>query len=399
MPKYEKLSQATSEAICRARETGQHHALSFPDEKVIRRRDLAKDTATVWRPTFVHDIDKIMHCPFYNRYTDKTQVFSLYKNDDITRRSLHVQLVSRISRTIGAALHLNLDLIEAIALGHDIGHPPFAHTGEAYLDELYHAHTGRHFFHNVHSVRVLDTIYPYNISLQTLGGILTHNGELLCEEYRPQPIGSFEAFDQILEQCYVSREFTQALMPSTLEGIVVRISDVIAYLGKDRQDAARARIAGEGDFAPLLIGSRNAEIIHNMIVNIVENSYGEGVIRMDDAHFAALAAAKEENYRRIYLSDAVRSVFDSTVAPMMEALYHRLLSDLLAGREDSPIFTHHIAYVNAAHYTRRTPYEETEPTQLVVDYIASMTDGYFVELYGHLFGKTPETAAYHGYFD
>ena len=106
MPKYEKLSEATSEAIKLARETGIYTNVSFPDSLVVRRHNLAKDTATVWRPTFVHDIDKIIHCPFYNRYTDKTQVFSLYKNDDITRRSLHVQLVSRISRTIGAALHL-----------------------------------------------------------------------------------------------------------------------------------------------------------------------------------------------------------------------------------------------------------------------------------------------------
>ena len=160
MPKYEKLSETVSEAIRLARETGEYTDVSFPDSLVVRRQNLSKDAPTVWRPTFVHDIDKIIHCPFYNRYTDKTQVFSLYKNDDITRRSLHVQLVSRISRTIGAALHLNLDLIEAIALGHDMGHPPFAHTGEAYLDELYFSNTGRHFFHNVHSVRVLDKIYP-----------------------------------------------------------------------------------------------------------------------------------------------------------------------------------------------------------------------------------------------
>ena len=98
MPKYEKLSETVSEAIRLARETGEYTDVSFPDSLVVRRQNLAKDAPTVWRPTFVHDIDKIIHCPFYNRYTDKTQVFSLYKNDDITRRSLHVQLVSRISR-------------------------------------------------------------------------------------------------------------------------------------------------------------------------------------------------------------------------------------------------------------------------------------------------------------
>ena len=160
MPKYEALSPALTANIVQDRLDGKPLRVGYENSSVIRRKSIASDSATVWRPPFVHDIDKILHCPFYNRYTDKTQVFSLIKNDDITRRSLHVQLVSRIARTIGGALGLNLDLIEAIALGHDIGHPPFAHSGEAYLCELYHQHTGRYFFHNVHSVRVLDVMFP-----------------------------------------------------------------------------------------------------------------------------------------------------------------------------------------------------------------------------------------------
>ena len=140
------------------------------------------DKANVWRKPFIRDIDKIMHCPYFNRYADKTQVFSLYKNDDITRRNLHVQLVSRIARTIGATLHLNLDLIEAIALGHDMGHTPFGHTGEKILDSLYFTNANRHFAHNIQSVRVLDKIFNYNVSLQTLDGIAGHNGEIEKEK-------------------------------------------------------------------------------------------------------------------------------------------------------------------------------------------------------------------------
>ena len=140
MPKFEVLSREITDQIEQAKKTGVYTDVSFHDDRVVRRRDLAKDKATVWRPTFVHDIDKILHCPYYNRYTDKTQVFSLYKNDDITRRALHVQLVSRTARTIGKALNLNLDLIEAISLGHDIGHTPFGHMGEKFLDELYCEH-------------------------------------------------------------------------------------------------------------------------------------------------------------------------------------------------------------------------------------------------------------------
>ena len=149
MPKYEEVKKEIADQIERAKREHCYPGTAFPDSGAIRRRDVARDRGSVWRPTFVHDVDKIMHCPYYNRYSDKTQVFSLTKNDDITRRALHVQLVSRISRTIGAALHLNLDLIEAISLGHDIGHTPFGHTGEHYLDGLYNAYTGRHFYHNI----------------------------------------------------------------------------------------------------------------------------------------------------------------------------------------------------------------------------------------------------------
>ena len=399
MPKFEQLSPGLTETIRLAKETGVHPDVAFRDSEVIRRRNLAKDTATVWRPTFVHDIDKIMHCPFYNRYTDKTQVFSLWKNDDITRRSLHVQLVSRISRTIGTVLHLNLDLIEAIALGHDLGHPPFAHTGESYLNDLYFKHTGRHFFHNVHSVRVLDRIYPYNISLQTLGGILTHNGELLCEEYHPQPIESFEDFDRIIEKCYESREFTQKLMPSTLEGIVVRLSDVIAYLGKDRQDAMRTKLAEESMFVNEDIGSINAEIINNLVVNVIENSYGKPYIKLDAKHFKALKKSQKDNYELIYNNAASFAGLNTTVRPMMAEIYGQLLDDLKTNNRRSPIFSHHIDYINSAHYKRETPYESSDPNQIVVDYIASMTDNYFIELHGYLFPDSDLRVEYKGYFD
>lgn len=399
MPKYEKLSNATTEAIRLAKESGVYEDVSFPDDKVIRRHNLSKDTATVWRPTFVHDIDKIMHCPFYNRYADKTQVFSLCKNDDITRRSLHVQLVSRIARTIGAALHLNLDLIEAIALGHDIGHPPFAHNGEKYLDELYFNHTGRHFYHNVQSVRVLDGIFPYNISLQTLGGILTHNGELLCDEYHVEPISGFDEFDKILEKCYESKEFTVKLMPNTLEGVVVRISDVIAYLGKDRQDASRAKIVEESVFYNEEIGSINAEIINNLVVNIIENSYGKDHIKLDAKHFNALKKSQKENYELIYNNAAKLAGLNTTVQPMMAEIYGQLLDDLKANNHTSPIFSHHIDYINSAHYKRETAYESSEPNQIVVDYIASMTDDYLIDLHAYLFPNSDLRVEYKGYFD
>ena len=395
---YEKLSDNISEQIKKDRRNDNLSAFGFNEENALRR-DNERDKATAIRTAFIRDTDKIIHCPYFNRYADKTQVFSFYKNDDITHRILHVQLVSRIARTIGKALCLNLDLIEAIALGHDIGHTPFGHDGENFLDELLFSHTGRHFSHNIQSVRVLDKIFPYNITLQTLNGIAAHDGEMELSEYHPKPLESFEEFDRQIEACFADKKNVRKLVPATLEGCVMRISDIIAYLGKDRQDAERAHIISNAEFESGAIGSYNAEIINNLIVNIVENSYKKPYIKMDEEHFAALKKAKADNYELIYKNDSVKSAMRETVQPMMARVYERLLSDLVNANFDSPIFTHHISFVNKAHYKRDIPYEETEPNQLVTDYIASMTDDYFVDLYSHLFPNDKPQIEYKGYFE
>lgn len=398
MLKMDQLSEDLTKRIETENRDGTYVSPSFPDGRVIRRRAIDSDRPTIWRPTFARDIDKIMHCPYYNRYADKTQVFSLIRNDDITRRALHVQLVSRIARTIGRALHLNEDLIEAIALGHDIGHPPFAHTGEKYLNELYHSHTGRYFHHNIQSVRVLDRIFPLNISLQVLDGIATHNGEVELEAYEPEPIPDFAEFDRRMERCRREPGYANKILPSTLEAAVVRVSDLIAYLGKDRQDAARVHIVEESAFTDTGIGAVNAQIINNLIVSTIENSYGKNRICLDHSHYKALNAAKRENYQKIYCNAATLADLDATVKPMMTAMYDQLLEDLQQGNRLSPIFTHHISYVNQTHYSREVPYESAEPNDLVTDYIASMTDNYFVEAYRYLFPDSPLKVRYVSFF-
>ncbi|MBP3701999.1 MAG: HD domain-containing protein [Lachnospiraceae bacterium] len=398
MLKYEILSPSLSQQIAEETRNGTYTKVGFDHADVIRRKMVATDQASVWRPPFVHDIDKIMHCPYYNRYADKTQVFSLIKNDDVTRRSLHVQLVSRIARTIGSALHLNLDLIEAIALGHDMGHTPFGHAGESYLDELFYHHAGLHFSHNIHSVRVLDGIYPYNISLQTLNGIASHNGEVELEFCQPEPQTSFEEFDAMIRRCYEDKSYANKILPSTLEGCVVRVSDIISYLGKDRQDAARVNVVEEEAFTNEAIGSFNAEIINNLVVNIIENSYGKPYIKLDHRHFEALRASKKDNYAKIYANAVPLSKLNITVKPMMGDLYGQLLDDLKQQRKGSPIYRHHINYVNRCHYKRSVPYESADPNQIVVDYIASMTDDYFIDLHQYLFPNSQYKVEYRGYF-
>ena len=301
-------------------------------------------------------------------------------------------------------LGLNLDLIEAISLGHDIGHTPFGHAGERMLSELYYGETGRYFNHNVHSVRVLDVLTDRNISLQTLDGILCHNGELEQKEYRSMALSGFAELEERIEDCYVEEKGILKLVPSTLEACVMRICDIIAYLGKDRQDAKRlGMLAAEDDFYSGAVGTTNAEIINNFTVNILENSYGKPYLKMDDTYFDTLKRAKQENYRHIYQNERIEASVNEMLRPMFEKMYHRVLQDAKEKNANSWLYRHHIEYVAelnryARHFSVEK-YLETEPNQLVVDYMASMTDDYFVDFYQELFPGDCHELHYIGYFE
>lgn len=400
MPHYNDLSKELQGRILDDRKNHRDNPYAFSNEDVLRR-NMSHDKNKLLRPAFVRDCEKIMHLPMYNRYADKTQVFSLYKNDDISRRSSHVQLVSRIARNIGSLLGLNTDLIESISLGHDIGHTPFGHAGERKLNELYFGSTGRYFNHNVHSVRVLDKIFPQNLSMQTLDGILCHNGEMELEKNMPRKYADFKIFDEKVEECYKDMDANRRLVPATLEACVMRISDIIAYLGKDRQDAQKLGLfEKEPDFFGGKIGNTNAEIINNMIVNIVENSYGKNYLKMDKDYFEAFSQGKKENYEMIYGNVKVGKVYEEEINPMMEEIYLRLLKDAKSHNKESVLYKHHIAYVKKmTGYYSDVDYEENTPDDIVVDYIASMTDDYFVDLYKYLFPKGKHEVKYIGYFN
>ncbi len=384
---YLELRPEVAEAIENDRRAGKQNPFATPDSAVIRRHDLAHDRATLTRPAFARDIEKILNIPAYNRYADKTQVFSFVDNDQICRRGLHVQLVSRIARGIGSLLGLNCELIEAIAYGHDVGHTPFGHAGERFLSSAYHRHTGRFFNHNVHSVRVLDRLYPRNISLQVLDGVLCHNGEFACQTLSLGDIADFSMLDERVESCCVDEGEIDKLRPSTLEGCVVRVSDMIAYIGKDRQDAMNLGTLRNLDaFESTVIGTDNAQIINNLTVDIVNESYGKDRIALSTAAFEDLKRAKRQNYELIYLKEGLADGNKNIVEEMFNDMYERLKHDLLAGDEDSPIYRHHIAQLclQSRSWTRET-YLATPPDQIVVDYLASMTDGYFTALYRFLF--------------
>ena len=384
---YLKLDPAIEKAILENREQGWKNPHAFKDSDVIRREPNPHDEATITRSAFARDIEKIINTPAYNRYADKTQVFSFVENDDICRRGLHVQLVSRIARGISDLLGLNTQLVEAIALGHDLGHTPFGHAGERYLSQCYEAHTGRSFRHNVHSVRVMDRLYRRNISLQTLDGALCHNGEFAQQVLNLGTMRSFDDLDEAVELCMADVSEIKHLRPSTLEGCVVRVSDMIAYIGKDRLDALDVGVIDSLDvFESNVIGKDNSSIIHNMTIDIVNNSYGKDHIAMSLEAFEDIVTAKKQNYQLIYYKEGTVSEFENVVEEMFQEMYEELLNELLAGDEDSPVFIHHVA--NLCQNSRSITPEKylcEEPNQVICDYISSMTDSYFIALYHHLF--------------
>lgn len=396
---YMTLDPEVEASIRSDRASGWTNPLRFPDEQVTRRQDKRNDEATLTRPAFARDIEKIINVPAYNRYADKTQVFSFVENDDICKRGLHVQLVSRIARGIGSLLGLNCDLIEAIALGHDVGHTPFGHAGERFLSQCYHAHTGRYFNHNVHSVRVLDKLYRRNISLQTLNGVLCHNGEFEQQVLRMSEMATFEELDATVEACCVDESAIEHLRPSTLEGCVVRVSDMIAYVGKDRQDAIDMGVLPNlSSFKSDVIGRNNARIINNLTVDIVNNSYRQDRIALSEAVFADLKLAKRQNYEIIYGKEGMVGDTENIVQDMFGEMYEKLLSDLTAGDESSPVFKHHVRSLCAKSSTvTAEAYLAEDPNQIVADYIASMTDSYFMALHAHLFPTSSHRIITRGY--
>lgn len=364
---------------------------------------------SIIRPSYSYDGDCIIHNPLYNRYADKTQVFSFYKNDDLTRRALHVQFVSKIARTIGRALKLNLDLIDAIALGHDMGHTPFGHKGETFLNENYQQGTlkrnekTKYFNHNVHSARIFRYLLNSNLTLQTLSGILAHNGEKVFKEYEPSTLNSFKEFDEILEKCYRVQDYHKNLRPNTLEGCVVRISDMIAYAGKDRQDLYKAKLITQEKFEEKrLIGVKNRDIISNVVVNIIKNSIDSPSLNMDEEVFLDLKALIDENYTIIYNNPELNEPYFTIIEPLMQSLYDHLIQDVEDKNYTSPIYLHYLNDNIQGNFYRHPEhrYITAAADDIVSDFIASMTDDYFIDICRelHLNDTLLDKLTYYEYF-
>ena len=341
-----------------------------------RRRTEEAKVGMGHRQNFSLDTDRILHSLAYSRYIDKTQVFYLIKNDHITHRVLHVQLVSKIARTIGRLLRLNEDLIEAIALGHDIGHCPFGHDGEKILSDRSLLHGLDHFLHNVQGVRFLESIERkgkgWNLSLQVLDGILCHDGEVHSRALAPDGRKTFKVFDQEIRRKGENPSFD--IRPMTLEGCVVRMADTISYVGRDIEDAIRLGLIKRTDLPDdcrRLLGDTNGTIVYTLVEDLVANSLDKPHVCFSHGVSDALRNLKEFNMSRIYQNEKGWKQTEK-IELMFKLLFEKYLSDLETGNEKSDIHREFLEGM-PEEYTKESP-----KAAIARDFIAGMTDDYFL---------------------
>ena len=350
-----------------------------------------KEDKTDIRPAYFKDIDRIIHSLSYTRYIDKTQVYSFVNNDHITHRVLHVQLVSKIARTIGRALKLNEDLIEAIALGHDVGHSPFGHKGERFLDNICRREHIGYFCHNAQSVRVLNDLEGLIITVQTLDGILAHNGEILLNKYEPDRSKTKEDLKNEVDRVMNIENYSKKIVPMTLEGCAVRISDIIAYIGRDIEDAivigSIKRIDIPSDIVRVL-GNNNSEIVNTLILDIIENSYDKDYLSFSLEVFEALMKLKKWSTINIYNSkeatlneDLLEICFNKLFDIYLEKLKEL---DYKNGVELSDDMTNSdLVFFEFINSKSEEYLNNTDPRRIVIDYIAGQTDNFFLKECGY----------------
>ena len=339
------------------------------------------------RQNFAVDADRILHSRAYTRYIDKTQVFYLIEHEHISHRVLHVQLLSKISRTIGRYLRLNEDLLEAIALGHDIGHPPFGHDGERILSRLCEAHGIGPFLHSIQGVWFLDRVEKtgrgLNLSLQVLDGILCHDGETHLERLAPD---REKTFDRLEEEIRLKMADPDApLKPMTLEGCVVRLADTISYIGRDLEDAMVLNLVQRDELPPVVqerLGRTNGAIVYTLVTDLIAHSFQKNYVGYSPEVGQALKILRDFNYSRIYDNPRIKAE-TGKIEDLFDAFFARFLQDIQEKRQASPIWADFLGSMDEAYLANH------QPAVIVRDFIASMTDAYFLRRCQELFFPQP----------
>lgn len=318
-------------------------AAAHVDQSKGRVRPIEADP---YRTDFQRDRDRILHCKAFRRLSHKTQVFLAPEGDHYRTRLTHTLEVSQISRSIARALRLNEDLTEAIALGHDLGHTPFGHTGESALDEALAEISAQFpgaptsYEHNRQSLRIVEHLEydgaGLNLTWEVRDGILGHTGHHV---------------------------------PETLEGQVVRIADRIAYVNHDIDDALRAGVLSLADLPtePLtVLGPNHGARITSMVTDLIETSRDADAIRMSQPVWEAMMALRGYLFENVYFSARAKAE-----EPKANRVVRMLFLHYLDNPDELP-----------AEYI---PVEGEEPVQRVVDYVAGMTDRFAIREFERLF--------------
>lgn len=338
------------------------------------------------RPPYSRDADKILHSFSYSRFFDKTQVFFWIKSDIFQHRILHVQLVAKIARDIARYLRLNEDLVEAIALGHDIGHVPAGHDGERILNELTIKHNIGHFMHNYESIWFLQEVEMQNLTLPVLDGILSHNGE--AHNISLSPLRNKLSWQQLEEEMdQMNKGKLKDPQPKTLEGCLVRYVDTISYISRDVLDAENLHLVKFQDIpqkVQTVLGKSNREIINTLITDIIANSIGKDSIGYTDDVSQALQELYQFNMKNIY-TISEKNKYIPVIRQAFGVLWDHYYDDLVHHREDSKIYRDHLK-LNLKYLNARKPeintlakyvYTKQPPEIIIRDFLAGMTDQYF----------------------
>ena len=343
------------------------------------------------RTDYERDGNRILYSVEFRRLRHKTQVFFNAKNDHICTRMEHVLNVGSIAVTIARTLNLNQDLTYAIALGHDLGHAPFGHSGERVLDKcMKKVNNDCGFKHELHSLRVVEKLATriskekihekcgLNLTFEVKDGIVSHCGEKYNEYSLRRDLGKTPQSLQNVKD--------RGQLPFTLEACIVRLVDKIAYVGRDIEDAVRVNLMNMHDIPKDIrneLGNTNGEIINTLVCDMVENSYGRDCIQLSPEKGQALEKLINENVRLIYKADKItryEKIAENTLEGLFDSLLNSLSDFERLQTNENKVYRMFYNFIADKAYDR-----SESDAQKVIDFIAGMTDQFaqscFEEIY------------------
>lgn len=350
--------------------------------EVLTKRDKERAQDDLRSP-FYRDTTAIIHSAAFRRLKHKTQVFFAPSNDHICTRIEHVLHVASIASAICTPLGLNTELAWAIGMGHDLGHAPFGHVGEDIISEMYQKRGLGKFQHELHSLRVVDFVADHgkglNLTYAVKDGIVSHNGEQLNSIIIPDE--NIKDFSKITDR--------KNLRPSTYEGVVVRFSDSIAYLGRDFEDATRLGLLEDVTLPEIVIerlGKTNGEIINSLVIDLINTTRdldGQGM-GFSEKTFEAMKAMMDFNYKMIYKSDLLNGYTNyyrrllNLITDYLDDIYKKYDKDEQGYLSEKNVLASGF-YKNLIEMEEMYLEKDGNTNRLVLDYVSGMTDNFALD--------------------